>query len=122
MAKGVETYEGMAVPLQPKNGFEIVQQSASTTDIVTITAGSATLANMGSFLVCQDSAGTVMTKITKAGHLNLKSYTTKATTGLVKGDLFLLWHNTVPRLAIAIDGTTTKYIRFKTKTIGRLTA
>lgn len=54
----------------------------------------------------------------------LRYYTTKPTTGLTKGDLFLLFHGSMPKLAVCSStaGQTVKMIRLSTKTIGRGTA
>lgn len=56
--------------------------------------------------------------------LPLKSFTTKPTTGLTKGDLFLLFHGSMPKLAVcsSTGGQTIKMIRLSTKTLGRGTA
>lgn len=54
----------------------------------------------------------------------LKTFTTKPTTGLVKGDLLLLFHGSMPKLSVCTStaGQTIKMIRLKTKTLGRATA
>lgn len=62
--------------------------------------------------------------ITKNGNPVLRRYTTKPTTGLTKNELYLLYHNSVPRLAVCFSTATSnaKMIRLRTKTNGRLTA
>jgi len=59
-----------------------------------------------------------------AASIRLTVYTTRPTTGLVKGDLMLLFHGSTPKLGICSSqaAQTIKLIRFKTKTFGRLTA
>jgi hypothetical protein len=56
--------------------------------------------------------------------LPIKTYTTKPTTGLSKGDLFILFHGSMPKLAVCSStaGNTIKMIRLKTKSLGRATA
>lgn len=54
----------------------------------------------------------------------LRIFTTKPTTGLTKGELILLFHNSVPKLAVCTStaADTLKMVRLRTKTLGRLTA
>ena len=56
------------------------------------------------------------------GNIILKSYTTKPTTGLSKGELVLLFHGSAPKLAVcsSVGGQTLKLVNFPTKSIGRL--
>lgn len=50
--------------------------------------------------------------------------TTRPTTGLVKGDMFIAFHGSSPKICICTStaGQTVKQVRAKTKTFGRLTA
>ena len=69
MAEGTDTYLSIAVPRLPANGFEIIQQTASSsTDIMTLTAASS---GTGDFIVCQNSTGTECFVINSAGRLTL---------------------------------------------------
>jgi len=54
----------------------------------------------------------------------MRVLTTRPTTGLTKGELMLLFHNSTPKLGVCIStaGQAIKLIRLKTKTFGRLTA
>lgn len=62
--------------------------------------------------------------ITKNYNPVLRRYTTRPTTGLVKNELMLLYHNSTPKLGVCIStaAQTIKLIRLRTKTFGRLTA
>lgn len=65
MAEGTKTYKGLAVPLY---GESEIQQQDSATDILTITGASAQL---GDFLVCQNSSGTEQFVVDKDGNTSL---------------------------------------------------
>ena len=119
MATGVQTYEGMAVPLF---GESVIVQTTAATDILTIqqkTTGSG-----GNFLTVQNASGTQLLGISNLGNVNLRRYTTKPTTGLTKGDLYLMFHGSRPMLCVCTSTATSaaKLIRLRTKTNGRLTA
>lgn len=75
-------------------------------------------------LVIKNTSGTQVFSVSPTGNVNLKRYTTKPTTGLTKGDIFLTFHNSVPRLSACTStaAQTVRFIRLKTKTNGRLTA
>jgi len=62
--------------------------------------------------------------ITKNYNMLSRVYTTRPTTGLTKGELMVLFHNSVPKLGVCIStaGQQIKLIRLRTKTFGRLTA
>jgi hypothetical protein len=70
------------------------------------------------------SDGTATFGITKNGNPILRRYTTKPTTGLSKNELYLIYHGSMPKLALCYTAATSavKLIRFKTKTLGRITA
>lgn len=63
-------------------------------------------------------------QVTKNSGLLPRIRTTKPTTGMVKGELFLLFHNSYPKLGVCTSFATQaiRMIRLKTKTFGRLTA
>ena len=115
-------YEGLNVPMYPSDSATIIQQTASSTyDLFTLqTAASAT----GSPFVVLDSTATQRFAITKNHGLALRVRTTRPTTGLVKGEVMLLFHNSTPKIGICTStaAQTIKLIRAKTKTFGRLTA
>jgi hypothetical protein len=60
----------------------------------------------------------------KVAQLTLTIFTTRPTTGLIKGDLLLLMHTSTPKIGVCTStaAQTIKLIRLKTKTFGRLTA
>ena len=70
------------------------------------------------------NVGDVEVQDLAAKRIRLKVYTTKPTTGLVKGDLYLVFHGSVPKLTVCFSTAAqgTKQIRLRTKTAGRLTA
>lgn len=90
-------------------GLKIVQYSTPTTNAIQV------LANDGT---------TNRFAITKNHGLLLRIRTTKPTTGLVKGELMLLFHNTNPKIGIC-SSTATQKIKIIanhiTTTLGRLT-
>jgi hypothetical protein len=124
MAEGTKTFMGLAVPL---NGECEITQITAATDILTLT-GNGSMS--GDFIVAQTSAGTekfvvdYTGKITAAGgvaistgkFLNLPVATTAITTGLVKGDFFVLHVSTAPLLAVCVSdaGNTCYYIKCTT--------
>jgi hypothetical protein len=115
-------YEGLNVPMFPSDSAVIQQMaSASTYDLLTLKRGSAAT---GSPFAIQDVNGTQQYAITKNYGLALKVRTTRPTTGLVKGEILLLFHGSTPKLGICSStaAQTIKLIRAKTKTFGRLTA
>lgn len=90
-------------------GLKIVQASTPTVDVMAVYANDGTTQRFG---------------ITKNHGLRLRIRTTKPTTGLTKGELFLLMHNTNPKIGVCSSTATQKIkmIRLKTTTLGRLTA
>lgn len=124
MAAGTDTASATwgAVPTDPNTGFTITQQLASTAiDIVTIKAASS---GTGSWLVLANSAGTAQMTITKNAGIGWKVRTTRPTTGLVKGEMFIAFHGSTPKICICTStaAQTVKQVRARTKTFGRLTA
>lgn len=63
-------------------------------------------------------------KVSDAGVIRAKYFTTKPTTGLQKGDLIVLFHGSQPKLGVCSSSgaKTIKLIRLRTKTLGRGTA
>lgn len=59
-----------------------------------------------------------------ATHIKLPVRTAVPTTGLTKGEVFLLFHGSTPKLAVCSStaAQTVKMVRTRTKTLGRLTA
>lgn len=126
MAEGNDTYQALA---QPLNGQFEHFGTSTTLDMETktrITGGT------GDFIVYQDDGGEEKTWIDSNGDVNLKAgsfinmgqalLTTPVTTGLAKGDMFLLWSTSSPVLGICTSAAaqTLKYISmFDTKTINR---
>lgn len=140
MAVGTSTYKGLAVPL---NGECEIKQDTAATDFITLT-GDSSIA--GDFLVLRAGAtekfvidangsiekGAISTGVGVAGlrldtHGSLKfsaPYTTALpTTGLSKGEMFLVIASGVPQLAVqcAAAGTVNvlKYFTANTSTFGR---
>lgn len=88
-------------------GIKLVQASTPTTHPVAVYA---------------NDAATVRFALTKNHGLLLRTRTTAPTTGLTKGEVFLLFHGSAPKLAICTStaGKTLKMVNFPTKTFGRL--
>lgn len=90
-------------------GVKIVQYSGPTTHALQVTS------NDGS---------TTRFAVTKNHGVLFRTRTTKPTTGLTKGEVFLLFHGSRPVLAVCSStaANTVKYVTRKiTKTLGRLT-
>ena len=120
MTEGTRTYKGLAVPLY---GESEIKQGTAATDIVTLTAITGA---SGDFLVCQTAGGGEVFVVGAAGELTAGSLTyagtfsctkilmgtaetptTAPTTGLTKGDMFLVWKSaTVPVLGMCISTAT----------------
>lgn len=118
MAAGTDTYLGLAVPLY--GDFTITSRTAAT-DIVTIKQAATPTGRPFSIT---DSTGTLVVGISALGRILTKVFTTRPTTGLTKGEMMTLFHNSTPKIGICIStaGQQIKLIRLKTKTFGRLTA
>jgi hypothetical protein len=93
-------------------GLALLRATAPSADAVRITA------NDGS--VSANKAW----RVTKNYNTLPRVYTTRPTTGLTKGEMLVLFHNSTPKIGICIStvGQQIKLIRLKTKTFGRLTA
>ena len=129
MAEGSKTYKGLAVPLY---GESEIKQSVAATDILTLTAITGAT---GDFLVCQTAGGgevfvvgadgtlTVGSTVTvsaqatalaveKISFGTAESPTTAPTTGIAKGDMFVVWASaTHPVLGICVS-TATKLVQY----------
>jgi len=125
MAEGSKTYRGLAVPLY---GESEIKQSTAATDIITLTAITGA---SGDFLVCQTAGGGEVFVIGAAGELTAGSLTyagdlaatrlsigtvetptTAPTTGLSKGEMFLVWKSaTHPVLGMCIS-TATQLVQY----------
>lgn len=118
---GTLTFNGFAVPLF---GESTITQQTAGTDILTMQQAAAVATTTGDFLRFKNSAGTTLSFISRAGHVNLRQYTTKPTTQLIKGDMFLLFHGSRPIIGVCAStaGQQVRLIRLRTKTNGRLTA
>lgn len=115
----MSTFMGLAVPLYPSADVDIKPQAADVT--IAIQAHASQSANLFEF---KNSSGTAELAFTKNFGLLPKVRTTKPTTGLTKGELLLIFHNSGPKLGVCSStaAQTIKFMRFRTKTLGRLTA
>ncbi len=135
MPEGSENYKGLAVPLWGES--EIVQQTAAT-DILTLTAVTGAT---GDFLVAQTAGGGEVFVLGAAGEATFASTvtltnnrlfmgdgtnpTTSPTTGLTKGEMFVVWSSaTHPVLGMCVSTATNlvQYIHgFNAGTLGIVT-
>jgi hypothetical protein len=121
MATGTDTYGTFGVPLLPATGFTITQRAASTdVDLATLKRGPSSTA---SWLALQDSDGTQRFAITKNAGIAWRVRTTRPTTGLLKGEMFVVFHNSLPKIAVCSStaAQTVKMINVRMKTFGRRT-
>ena len=122
MATGTDTFGTHGVPLLPLTGFTITQRAASTDiDLATLKRGPSSTA---SWLALQDDDGTQRFAVTKNAGVAWRVRTTRPTTGLVKGEMFIAFHGSSPKICICTStaAQTVKQVRDRTKTFGRLTA
>lgn len=137
MPEGTNTWKGLAVPLC---GESEVKQITAANDILTLTGATSM---SGDFLVCQTSTGTEKFYVDASGNIVTagsitstgaiaapkaslgSTYTTAPTTGLTKGDIFVVFPGagTAPSLGICYSTATNavRYATFNTETAGRLT-
>src|SRR3972149_2832177 len=110
MAAGNKTYRGLAVPL---NGESEIKQVTAATEIFSISSAGALAVTSANLTIAGTQRGLVFSGVP----------TTKATTGYTKGQLFIMWHGSIPRIAICTStaGDILKYRAVKSKTLGRLT-
>ena len=90
-------------------GLKIVRASTPTAHAISVTTNDGTTNRFA---------------VNAAGRLLMRVFTTRPTTGLTKGELMLLFHNSTPKIGVCIStaGQAIKLVRLKTKTFGRLTA
>lgn len=71
-----------------------------------------------------DNGGTSQWAVSKNYGILWKVRTTRPTTGLTKGEMFIAFHGSSPKICICTStaGQTVKQVRARTKTFGRLTA
>lgn len=105
MAVGNDTYKGLAVPL---NGQAEIKQTDAATDVLTLTRKSG---GTGDMLVIREADGTERFTVTKRGNIISRIYTTAPTTGLVKGELMVVWSGDFPSLGVCIS-TAAQTIRY----------
>jgi hypothetical protein len=74
--------------------------------------------------VTSNDGSTVRFAVTKNYGIGWRVRTTRPTTGLVKGEMFIAFHGSSPKICICTStaGQTVKQVRARTKTFGRLTA
>ena len=117
MTVGKTEYGGLGVPLHGE--FEITQTTLGT-DIMTITG---VASQTGDFIVCRNSSGTEKFVVDKngaitgdyvlasGGYLGFSSIpTTAATTGITKGDFFVIQTSSFMQLAVAQTANTVRYV------------
>lgn len=124
MAEGNSSYKGLAVPLA---GESEIRQITAANDILTLTAITAAT---GDFLVCQTAGGGELVVIDANGYVTVQrlvigavnSPITAPTTGLTKGEMFLVWSSTThPVLGMCVSAATqlVQYIAgFNADTLG----
>lgn len=88
-------------------GLKILRASTPTVDAIQVT----------------DNGGAVLWRVTKNGNSMPRTYTTRPTTGLVKGEIMVLFHNSLPKIGICSSTAAQriKMINVRTKTFGRRT-
>ena len=117
MTVGDKTFKGLAVPLSGE--FEVTQITLGT-DFMTMTGASGMT---GDFLVLRNSSGTELLAIDANGAFEglvisgsskgvgfSSIATTAATTGITKGDIFVMETSTFVQLAIAQTANSLRYI------------
>jgi hypothetical protein len=89
-------------------GMQIVRASTPTAHAISVT----------------DNGGTVRFAVTKNAGVLWRVRTTRPTTGLTKGEMFIAFHGSSPKICICTStaAQTVKQVRARTKTFGRLTA
>jgi hypothetical protein len=90
-------------------GLKLVRASTPTASAISVTS------NDGS---------TVRWAVTKNAGILWRARTTRPTTGLTKGEMFIAFHGSSPKICICTStaAQTVKQVRARTKTFGRLTA
>jgi len=90
-------------------GLKLTQASTPTASAIQIAANDGT---------------TIRWSVTKNHGVLWRVRTTRPTTGLTKGEMFIAFHGSVPKICICTStaAQTVKQVRARTKTFGRLTA
>ena len=118
MAAGTQTYNGIGLPIY---GEATITGQVAATDTLTIKQPASA---SGASLSVVDSSDTHRFAITAKGGFRPRLFTTRPTTGLVKGEMILLIHTSTPKIGICTStgAQTIKLRSLRTKTFGRLTA
>lgn len=103
------------------DGNIIITQAAAATVGLKITRASTPTA---SAIQVTDNGGTAQFSVTKNYGVLWKVRTTRPTTGLTKGEMFIAFHGSSPKICVCTStaAQTVKQVRARTKTFGRLTA
>ena len=119
MAYKPQPYVGPPVPLF---GESLIQQLDNDNDVLVIKFAASSPG--ASALSVQASDGTEYFGITKNYGIQWKVRTTRPTTGLTKGEMFIAFHGSSPKICICTStaGQTVKQVRAASKTFGRMTA
>ncbi len=125
MPTGDKSYMGLALPL---NGEAEMRQVVSGNDLLTLTG---VTGNSGSFFVIQDNSGTDIFKVESSGdvsmpagnYLNMGLVTSAPTTGLTKGDLFIAFTVSTPKIGICYStaANSIRYMATRSKSFASLT-
>ena len=123
MPVGNNTHIGLAVPL---NGQSEIKQTDVAIDMLTLTGKSGQTAD---FLVARNSAGTEKFVVDANGYVTAQRIafpvlTTAPTTGLTKGEVFVVFPTAdAPSIGVCIStaANTIKYVGGWTSTAGRQT-
>lgn len=99
----------------------VTQQAAGDVGIKIVRASGPTAS---AIQVTDNSGSTAVWSVTKNAGILWKVRTTRPTTGLTKGEMFIAFHGSSPKICICTStaGQTVKQVRAKTKTFGRLSA
>lgn len=98
----------------------VTQAAAATVGLKVLRASTPT----SSAIQVTDNGGTAQFSVTKNYGVLWKVRTTRPTTGLTKGEMFIAFHGSSPKICICTStaAQTVKQVRARTKTFGRLTA
>ena|SRR3990167_2049127 len=106
-----------------QDGGNVVITQKAVGDVgIAISMASAATANP--LQIFTNDGSTNRFAVDPSGRLLMRIFTTRPTTGLVKGELMLLFHGSTPKLGVCTStaANTIKMVRARTKTFGRLTA
>ncbi len=114
MAEGTKAYKGLAVPIF---GESEIKQTTAATDILTLTAITGA---SGDFFVAQTAGGGELAVLDSEGVLTVQKLVfgaaeapiTAPTTGLTKGEMFVVWSSaTHPVLGMCVS-TATQLVQY----------